>query len=207
MRKFLAKSPTVDTLLVFVAVFLAQQLLELLVPSAVGLFALAPPLSVRPWTMVTSVYAHSDLSHLVANSMALAIIGVAVERTTTPFRFHVFFIATGTTAGVVQIVMKGLIQKPVPVLGASGAVFALLGYAITGNRLASSLLSRLDVGPGAQLLGFTAVAAVVTVATGSPGVALIAHFTGFLVGLVAGRLAVLDPGSPRNRRPENTTYK
>jgi len=207
MRKFLVKSPTVDTLLVFVAVFLAQQLLELLVPTAVGLFALAPPLSVRPWTMVTSVYAHSDLSHLAANSVALAIIGVAVERTTTPFRFHVFFVATGATAGVVQIVMKGLIQKPVPVLGASGAVFALLGYAITGNRLASGLLSRLDVGPGAQLLGFTVVAAVVTVATGSPGVALIAHFTGFLVGLVAGRLAVLDPGSARNQRPENTIYK
>jgi len=207
MRKLLAKSPTVDTLLVFAVVFLAQRLLSLLVPPAVGVFALAPPLEVRPWTVVTSVYAHSDLSHLLANSVALVFVGLPLERTTTPFRFHLFFIATGATAGVVQVATKSLVAEPVPVLGASGAVFAMLGYVLTGNRIASGLLARLDLGPGAQLAAFAGLAAVVTVATGSPGVALVAHFTGFLVGLVAGRLGVLDVRRNARRRRENTTYK
>ncbi|WP_135820445.1 rhomboid family intramembrane serine protease [Halostella litorea] len=207
MRKFLAKSPTVDTLLVFAVVFLAQRLLALLAPPAVDVFALAPPLDVRPWTVVTSVYAHSDLSHLLANSVALAFVGLPLERTTTPFRFHLFFISTGATAGVVQVATKSLVAEPVPVLGASGAVFAMLGYVLTGNRIASGLLARLDLGPGAQLASFAGLAAVVTVATGSPGVALVAHFTGFLVGLVAGRLGVLDVSRGTRRRRENTTYK
>jgi len=207
MRNPLADSPTVDTLLIFVAVFLAQQLMNFLVPFAVGLFALAPPLSVRPWTIVTSVYAHSDPSHLLANSVTLLFVGLPVERTTTPFRFHVFFIATGATAGIVQILLKGLVAEPVPVLGASGAVFALLGYVLTGNRLANGLFSRLDLSPAVQLLGFAALAAVVTIATGAPNVALIAHFTGFLLGLVAGRLGVLNASPQTPRRPENTTYK
>ncbi|WP_121821739.1 rhomboid family intramembrane serine protease [Halostella salina] len=207
MRKPLAKSPTVDLLLVFVAVFLAQRLVETFVPTAVGLFALAPPLDVRPWTVVTSVYAHDDLSHLFANSVALVFVGLPLERTTTPFRFHLFFLGSGATAGVVQVLTKSLVAEPVPVLGASGAVFAMLGYVLTGNRLASGLLARIDPSPGVQLAGFAGLAAVVTVATGSPGVALIAHFTGFLIGLVAGRLGVLDAPPVAGRRRENTTYK
>ncbi|WP_135533878.1 MULTISPECIES: rhomboid family intramembrane serine protease [Halostella] len=207
MRTPLADSPTVDTLLIFAAVFLAQQLMGLLIPYAVGLFALAPPLSVRPWTIVTSVYAHSDVSHLLANSITLLFVGIPVERSTTPFRFHVFFIATGATAGIVQVLLKSLIAEPIPVLGASGAVFALLGYVLTGNRLASGFFSRFDLSPPVQLLGFAVLAAVVTVATGAPDVALIAHFTGFLLGLVAGRIGVLDASPRASVRPENTTYK
>jgi len=207
MRKLLAKSPTLDTLLIFVVVFLAQKLLALFVPAAGSLFALAPPLEVRPWTAVTSVYAHDGVSHLVANSVALVFVGIPLERTTTPFRFHLFFIGTGATAGVVQVLTKGFIAEPVPVLGASGAVFAMLGYVLTGNRLTSGLLARLDPGPGVQLTAFTGLAAVVTVATGAPGVALIAHFTGFLIGLVAGRLGVLDAPPVTDRRRRNTTYK
>jgi membrane associated rhomboid family serine protease len=42
------------------------------------------------------------------------------------------------------------------------------------------------------LLVFLVIAAAVTVATASPGVALIAHFAGLFVGLVAGRVGVLD---------------
>ncbi|WP_323174808.1 rhomboid family intramembrane serine protease, partial [Natrialba sp. PRR66] len=94
------------------------------------------------------------------------------------------------TAGIVQVLLKSLIAEPIPVLGASGAVFALLGYVLTGNRLASGFFSRFDLSPPVQLLGFAVLAAVVTVATGAPDVALIAHFTGFLLGLVAGRIGV-----------------
>jgi len=41
------------------------------------------------------------------------------------------------------------------------------------------------------VLVFAVIAAVLTLATGAPGVALVAHFTGFLLGLIAGRAHLL----------------
>lgn len=184
-------SPTVETLAVFAVVFAAQAATALvgLMPL---LFVLAPPVGVRPWTLVTSVYAHAGPGHLVANSVALLIFGSLVERRTTRFRFHTFFVLTGVLAGVVQITLGGLVGPPQGVLGASGAIFGLLGYLLAGNVVSASLLNRIRLSARAQIAVFVVLAAVVTIATGAPGVALIAHFTGLVIGLVAGRAGVLD---------------
>jgi hypothetical protein len=90
----------------------------------------------------------------------------------------------------------------------------VLGYLIAGNTASVTLLDSLRLPPRVQL-GLGAIIAVgVTVATGGAGVALIAHFTGLLLGLVAGRLRLLDVGSSainhdHNTQPEtrNNRYK
>ena len=64
-------SPTLDTLAVFAVVFLLQRLLP--VAGIAGWFVLAPPLDARPYTLVTSVYAHAGLGHLLANAVALVL--------------------------------------------------------------------------------------------------------------------------------------
>lgn len=182
-------SPTVDLVVVFAAVYLCQRL-----GAVVGLgtawFALAAPFA-RPWTLVTTVYAHVSLSHLLANALALALVGVALERVTTRARFHGFVLVSGATAALAELLVGALLGTPVAVLGASGAVLALYGYVLAGNPLTAGLLDRFDLGRRATVVAVVAVALVVTVLTGGPGVALVAHFTGFGFGLVAGRLGVL----------------
>ncbi|MEM4780269.1 MAG: rhomboid family intramembrane serine protease [Halalkalicoccus sp.] len=184
-------SPTVETLFVFAVVFALQTAVDL-----VGLmaffFVLAPPVEVRPWTLVTSVYAHGGMGHLLANAAALVIFGLLVERRTTRLRFHAFFITTGVIAGVAQITLGSLAGPAQGVLGASGAIFALMGYVLAGNVVSATLLNRFRLSGRAQLLLFVVFAAVVTLATGAPGVALIAHFTGLVLGLLAGRARILD---------------
>ncbi|WP_211338326.1 rhomboid family intramembrane serine protease [Haloterrigena salifodinae] len=198
-----SSSPIVDLLAVFVVVFLLQQVAALLsVGLMAGLFVLAPPLSTNPWTVVTSVYAHGGVGHLVSNSLALIVFGWPVARATTRLRFHVFFAVTGAVAGVAQILLTNVaaLVTPVPatggVLGASGAVFALLGYLIASNRLSASLASFVEVPAWLSALVFLGLAIAVTMATASPGVALLAHFTGLLLGLAAGRARVLNVGTP-----------
>ena len=198
-----SSSPIIDLLAVFVVVFALQQVAALLsVGLMYGLFVLAPPLSTNPWTVVTSVYAHDGVGHLVSNSLALIVFGWPVARATTRFRFHVFFAVTGAIAGVAQILLTNVaaLVSPVPatagVLGASGAVFALLGYLIASNRLSASLASFVEVPAWLSALVFLGLAIAVTMATASPGVALLAHFTGLLLGLIAGRTRVLHVGSP-----------
>jgi membrane associated rhomboid family serine protease len=183
-----ARSPTAALLVVLVGVYLAQVLLSLVDVTLIT-FALSTPLDERPWTLVTSVYAHSSLSHLLANALALVVLGLAIERVTTPVRFHLFFLLTGMAAGVTEVLVASALGQQVAVVGASGAVFALLGYGLTGNALAGAVLSRLSRRLRLALLAGLAI--VVTLATAAPGVAVLAHFSGFVLGAAAGRERLL----------------
>jgi membrane associated rhomboid family serine protease len=184
------RSPTVDLLVLFGSVFLLQQLGGLL---GVGpaWFALAAPLA-HPWTLVTSVYAHASLTHLVANAIALVVVGLPLERFTTRARFHAFVFVTGALAGLAELAVGGLFGGSVAVLGASGAILALYGYVLAGNPLAGGLLGRIDLGRRAKLLLVTGVALLVTIVTAGTGVALVAHFTGVVLGVIAGRRRLLN---------------
>jgi len=195
-------SPVLEVLLVFAVVFFLQ-LVTSLADLVGGLFVLRPPVTEDPWTVVTSVYAHANVGHLVSNAIGLVVFGWPVARATTRGRFHAFFLVTGALAGVAQILLSNALASlsaatlATPgVLGASGGVFALLGYLLASNRLSSRLGAVLRISRTATLVGFVLIAAVLTLATASPGVALVAHFVGLLLGLVAGRAALLDTGPP-----------
>jgi len=184
------RSPTLTLVAVFVVVYLVQQVVALLNLQRV-LFALSMPVERAPWTMVTSVYAHGSLPHLVGNAVVLLVVGLFLERQTSRARFHAFFLGSGVVAGLAEIWVGGLLDVSVAVWGASGAIFALVGYVLAGNRVADSALDSLPFSPRAQLVVFALVAAAVTVATAGRGVALVAHFTGLLIGLLAGRAHLL----------------
>ncbi|AFZ72130.1 rhomboid family intramembrane serine protease [Natronobacterium gregoryi] len=192
-------SPLLEVLAVFFVVYVLQQVTSLL-GVMTGLFVLSPPLATNPWTIVTSVYAHGGLGHLVSNSLALIVFGWAVARATTRLRFHLFFVGAGALAGIAQILVTGAaatlpllsVTPTGSVLGASGAVFALLGYLVASNRLAASFASIVEIPRWFTILVFVGLATAVTLATAAPHIALIAHFTGFLLGLIAGRARVLQ---------------
>lgn len=185
-----ARSPTLTTITLFVVVFAVETAARFLGLFSV-LFVLAPPVTTNPWTVVTSVYAHSGPFHLLWNAIALLIPGIILEQQTTSLRYHAFFVTAGATAGITEITIGPLLGSPAGVLGASGAVFAFIGYLLSANRLAEAAIGGVELSGRIQLLVFVILAILVTVATGQPGVALIAHFTGFLVGLLAGRLHLL----------------
>jgi membrane associated rhomboid family serine protease len=197
--------PILEVLIIFVVVLIAQTVAAVISAGLMaGLFVLGPPLTANPWTIVTSVYAHSGLGHLLSNSVGLVLFGWPIARATTRLRFHTFFLVTGALAGITQVVTSSFfasigVGDPTAVLGASGAVFALAGYLIAGNRLSDAFASVVEIPRWAAVAVFVVLAAVITIATGAPGVALIAHFTGFLLGLLAGRAGVLDVRSRRAR--------
>lgn len=197
-------SPVVETLGLVGAVFVLQQLLALAGAAAIGLVALDASVGARPWTLVTSVYAHSGVEHLLGNAVGIALFGLLIARRTTRRRFHAFFLGTGALAGLAEVWLGGLVGPSPAVLGASGAVFALMGYLLAGNAVSAWLLDRIGL-PVRLQVGLAVVIAVgLTLATASPRSALIGHATGLLVGLVAGRLGVLDASGkidPVDERP------
>ncbi|AQL43772.1 rhomboid family intramembrane serine protease [Halorientalis sp. IM1011] len=191
------RSPTITTLTVFVVVFLLEWI-ALPLGLFGTLFVLTPPASVDPWTLVTSVYAHATLQHLLVNSVGLLLTGVVLERATTRLRYHAFFVTTGALAGLAQITVGTALGSGSGVLGASGAIFAFMGYLLTGNRLTDTVVVGVSLSGRVQLLVFLVIAAVVTLTTGSARAALIAHFTGLFVGLLAGRAHLLRADRSRS---------
>lgn len=185
------RSPVLETLVVMLAVFVLQVALGVL-GQAGALAASAATVVAEPWTLATSVYAHAGPGHLVANAVALAVVGPLVARRTTRARFHAFFLATGVLAVLAELAVGGFFGQPPVVLGASGAVFALVGYMLSGNVFASAVLDWVGLSRRAKLVVLAVVVVGLTLVTGSSRAALVAHAAGLAVGLVAGRLGVLD---------------
>jgi membrane associated rhomboid family serine protease len=154
-----------------------------------GWVALAAPLLDRPWTVVTSVYAHASVAHLLGNALVILTAGTIVAYATTTRRFHAFVVTTGAIAGLTQVLLGSALGWEVGVLGTSGAGFALLGYLIASNRASARISEYVPRRAGialAVLLG-----AGLTVLFGGTNSAHAAHFTGAVLGLVAGRYRLL----------------
>lgn len=190
-------NPVIETLVAMAIVTLLTWM-SFLVGFA-GLFVLAVPIWNPPWALVTSVYAHAGVGHLLSNALIVILAGSVVAWSTTRLRFHVFFITTGVVAGIAEVLAGNLLGQPTAVLGASGAAFALVGYVLTANPASTAVLDRLRLPPRILLVLVAFVAVVLTFLFSAPGSALVAHLTGAVLGLVAGRFQLLRV-SKRARR-------
>jgi putative transposase len=112
------------------------------------------------------------------------------------YQFHAFFVLTGALLAEVTI-GSALALESRAVIGASGAVFAVVGYAITGNELADRLLGALDrltATSGSVTVALIGAAALAAVATSGPRTAVVGHAAGLAIGLLAGRHRLLHVG-------------
>ncbi len=160
-------------------------------------FILETPLEKYPWTIITAVFAHSGINHLTSNMTGLLLFGIPVAWKASTFKFHLFFISTGALAGISQVLTSyylyqiGFGAEPIGVVGASGAVFALMGYLITSNKVSEKTSQYIPLPNKLRYLLYFGVATWITLATASPQAALIGHFTGLMLGLVAGKKNLL----------------
>jgi membrane associated rhomboid family serine protease len=154
-----------------------------------GWVALAAPLLDRPWTVLTSVYAHASIGHLLGNTLVILTAGTVVAYATTTVRFHAFVVGTGVLAGLTQILLGSALGWNVGVLGISGAGFALLGYLIASNRASARVSEHIPRRAGIALAILLGVG--LTVLFGGTNSAHVAHFAGATLGLVAGRYRLL----------------
>ena len=100
------------------------------------------PLPFYPWTLVTSVFLHASIIHILGNIVFLLLFGFILEEQVTKSRWIMIFFLTGIAgnltfvgADVVGFVFTGLPNSLSPScgVGASGAVYGIMGAA-TGLR-------------------------------------------------------------------------
>ncbi len=76
----------------------------------------------EPWRFVTSIFAHANVGHLLSNLFALGLFGLVLEGRIGPRRVLWLFIISGILINVFSPYPRSL--------GASGAIFAILGALI-----------------------------------------------------------------------------
>jgi membrane associated rhomboid family serine protease len=138
------------------------------------------PGSFEPWRMVTSVFVHSTgfIFHVLLNMYTLWIFGQILERMLGRGRFLALYLLSGV-AGSLGVLF--LASPFTPVVGASGAIFGLMGAFLVIQRKLGGNATQLLVLVGINLvIGFV------------PGLSIAwqAHVGGLIGGAVIGLIFV-----------------
>jgi hypothetical protein len=139
--------------------------------------------------LVTSMFLHAGIAHIVGNMLFLWIFGDNVEAAFGHFWYLLFYFACGVGSGLVHIAFN--LNSHIPALGASGAISGVLGAYIVlepRNRILTLVFIFLVRVPAVIVLGLwfllqflSGIGALGSTVNG--GVAVWAHIGGFLLGL------------------------
>jgi membrane associated rhomboid family serine protease len=86
----------------------------------------------EPWRILTGAFLHASALHIILNLYALAIIGIPIERVFGKARFLCIYFLSALGASLCITVISSFFDKSgemwvTPTVGASGAIFGLLG--------------------------------------------------------------------------------
>lgn len=120
------------------------------------------------WRIITSMFLHGGLLHLLMNMYALNLIGPFIEQQLGSFKFTLFYLGSGVIGGIIVSLMS---QGAVTV-GASGAIFGLFAYMVLAQSV-PDLIKRQYIG----LVVFNMLYSFIT-----PGISVLGHAGGFIGG-------------------------
>lgn len=137
------------------------------------------------WRLVTSGFLHIGLLHLVVNMIALWVIGRDLELVLGRLRFSAVYLLA-MLGGSTAVFLFGELSRPVA--GASGAIYGLMGgIAIAALRLKLNMRSIL------MIIGINIVLTI-----SLPGISLLGHLGGLVIGGVATAAMLYAPVSRRS---------
>jgi membrane associated rhomboid family serine protease len=145
----------------------------------------------------TSLFLHAGFSHLAGNVYFLVVFGRIIEGAWGAFRFTALYLSAGLIAGLAHWAVYP--DSTLPLIGASGAIAALMGAVAVGfpavqvNLLGffgpflAAGMGNVSVSAGVILtIWFTYQSLMFLGGTESSGVAWTAHVFGFIIGAIAG---------------------
>jgi len=137
------------------------------------------------YRLLSPVLVHAGLLHLAFNMYALYLIGPLVERIWGSGLFAAFYLLTAGAASTASFVFT-----PANSVGASGAIFGLVGVLMAGTRVHNPVLDR----RARQIVPQLGTIVIINLVLGFsvPGIDNAAHIGGLIAGLWLGFL--VPPG-------------
>jgi rhomboid protease GluP len=142
-------------------------------------------LSGQIWRLVTANYLHGGIIHLLFNCYALVSLGPLIEDSFGGRKLFLIYSVTGVAA----FATSALFRPDTLSIGASGALFGIMGFAIVFGRFRSGSSGRAIADQLMRYLIFMVLLFLV------PGIDNAAHIGGLLSGAALGLL--VDAGEPR----------
>jgi len=135
------------------------------------------------WTFITYMFLHDGFTHILFNMLGLFIFGLHVERQMGSREFLLYYLLTGALAGVFSFVVYNINSPLVPLVGASGAIFAVqLAYAVFFPDSILYIWGILPLRAPVLVLGYTALELFFSLTGGRDNVAHLTHLAGFGIG-------------------------
>ncbi|MBX2845136.1 MAG: rhomboid family intramembrane serine protease [Saprospiraceae bacterium] len=164
------------------------------------------------FTAFTSMFLHANFMHLLGNMLFLWIFADNIESTIGNLRFALFYILGGLAAVAVHL-MIGTGGNCIPMVGASGAIAAVMGayfVMFPKSRIKMLFFIKIFRIPAFLFLGLWIVQQIMSGFSQLPGlkdmdgggVAFWAHIGGFVFGVLAG--LVFKTRFPKISEQENT---
>lgn len=140
-------------------------------------------------TLITYMFFHGDIFHLLGNMLFLWVFGDNVEDAMGSIRFILFYLLAGVAAGLAHVFAN--ITSPAPLIGASGAIAGIVGaylllyprvwmWSLAFMRIPIKLPAYVVIG---AWLAFQIFFVIMPADDGS-GTAWWAHIGGFVAGIV-----------------------
>ncbi len=144
------------------------------------------------WRLVTSMFLHGGLLHVVSNLFVLYILGTALERTLGPLRYLALYTLSGLGGGLAVLYLGA--QNTVTI-GASGAIYGIIGALLYITFQKPTWFTPQSVRSIRSLMIVNLVFTFLV-----PGVSIPGHLGGLAIGVLA--IIVLLPNKPYFRRFE-----
>lgn len=154
--------------------------------------------SFNPIQLVTALFVHGGIFHIVFNCMALVFIGGFLERVIGGKRFLAFYLFTGVGA---NILLAFLNPDSTPVIGSSTALFGIMVYvAVLHPNLPVSVffMPSIPIRILAFILGAASILFITLEVTVGWNPVPVSHF-GHLMGMVAALIWIFPLAKPREK--------
>lgn len=148
------------------------------------------------YRLLSVTLVHGGLLHLFLNMYALWVVGPIVEQIWGRSLFVLFYVLTAIAASTASFLMS-----PGPAVGASGAIFGLVGVLLAGSRAHDPILDRRARSIVPQLGMFVIINLIFGFVSEAGGLRVdnAAHVGGLIAGLWLG--FVVPPGKAPTLRP------
>ncbi|MCZ4500374.1 MAG: Rhomboid family protein [Marmoricola sp.] len=137
------------------------------------------------WQLLTSAFAHVSVTHIAFNMIALYFLGPQLEAILGRVRFLALYLLSALTGSVAVMLLSDPVSST---LGASGAIFGLLGaLLVVGLKLKADIQ---------QILVWVGINVAFTVFAGS-NISWQGHLGGFVGGAATAAIIVYAPRANR----------
>lgn len=143
--------------------------------------------AVFPWSFVTAIFLHASIEHLVFNMIALLFFGYTLENVLGRKIFLIIFFLSGIIGNVGYLLtsITGLTDLYTPAIGASGAIYGIIGTLVVLIPLRSVYLYGLFPIPLVFVVAFWLLLDIIGLFEPS-GIAEGAHLGGIVFGAICG---------------------